>query len=77
MRLIQKSKQIYIFYSIIFFIVSSTVLYFTIKNIVSERQDEKLLWDKDAIGQKLKYDYPLPIFEVDDFESLVPIKDTL
>lgn len=77
MRLIQKSKQIYIFYSIIFFIVSSTVLYFTIKNIVSERQDEKLLWDKEVIAQKLKYDYPLPIFEVDDFESLVPIKDTL
>lgn len=77
MKLIQKSKQIYIFYSIIFFIVSSTVLYFTIKNIVSERQDEKLLWDKEVIGQKLKYDYPLLIFEVDDFESKVPIKDTL
>lgn len=77
MRLIQKSKQIYIFYSIIFFIVSSTGLYFFIKNIVSERQDEKLLWDKEAIAQKLKYDYPLPIFEVDDFESTIPIKDTL
>ncbi len=77
MKLIQKSKQIYIYYSIVFFIVSSTVLYFTLKNIISERQDEKLLWDKEIIAQKLKYDYPLPIFEVDDFESAIPIKDTL
>lgn len=77
MRLIQKSKQTYIIYSIVFFIVSSTFLYFIIKNIVSARQDAKLLWDKEIIAQKLKYDYPLPIFEVDDFESLVPIKDTI
>ncbi len=77
MKLIQKSKQIYIIYSIVIFIVSSIVLYFIIKKIISDRQDEKLLWDKDAIAQKLKYDYPLPIFEVDDFESIIPIKDTL
>lgn len=77
MKLIENAKRIYILYSIIIFIVSSIVIYFTLKNIISERQDEKLLWDKESIARKIKYDYPLPIFEVDDYESTVPVKDTL
>ena len=77
MKLIEKAKRTYILYSIIIFAVSSVIIYFTLKNILRERQDEKLLWDKDIIAKKLKYDYPLNIFEVDDFESAVPVKDTL
>ena len=77
MKLIQNAKRTYVIYSIIIFIVSSTIIYFTLKNIISTRQDEKLLWDKEIIAKKIKYDYPLPIFEVDDFESKTPIKDTL
>ena len=72
MKLIDNAKQNYIFYSIIIFIASSTL-----KNIIEDRQDEKLLWDKQSIARKIKYDYPLPIFEVDDFESKIPIRDTL
>jgi signal transduction histidine kinase len=48
-----------------------------LKNILAERQDEKLLWDKEIIAKKIKYDNPLPIFEVDDYELKVPPKDTL
>lgn len=77
MKLIQKTKRTYILYSIIIFIISSTVIYFTLKNIITKRQDEKLLWDKEIIAKKIKYDYPLPIFDVEDFESKTPIKDTV
>ncbi|MCF6296488.1 MAG: HAMP domain-containing histidine kinase [Flavobacteriaceae bacterium] len=77
MRLIQKSKQTYIIYSIIIFIVSSIVIFFTLKNVFTEKQDERLNFHKELIAKKIKYDYPLPIFEVDDFESKTHIKDTL
>ncbi len=77
MKLIQKTKRTYILYSIIIFIISSAVIYFTLKNIITKRQDEKLLWDKEIIAKKIKYDYPLPIFDVEDFESKTPIKDTV
>ena len=77
MKLIQNAKRTYIIYSIIIFIVSSVVIYFTLKNIIGQRQDEKLLWDKEVIAKKIKYDYPLAIFEVDDYISKVPVKDTL
>ncbi|MCK5676890.1 MAG: hypothetical protein KAH72_00235, partial [Flavobacteriaceae bacterium] len=77
MKLIQKTKQTYIIYSIIIFIASSIIIFFVLKNIITKKQDENLLWDKELIAQKLKYEYPLPIFEVDDFISKVPIKDTL
>ena len=77
MKLIENAKRTYIIYSIIIFVVSSVVIYFTLKNILSERQDEKLLWDKEIIARKIKYDYPLPIFEVDDYVSKVPVRDTL
>ncbi len=77
MRLIQKTKRTYILFSIIIFIVSSTAIYFTLKNIIEKRQDEKLLWDKELIAQKIKYEYPLPIFDVEDFDKNVNLKDTL
>jgi len=77
MKLIDNAKRTYIIYSVIIFIVSSIIIYFTLKNILAERQDEKLLWDKEVIAKKLKYSYPLPIFEVDDYVSKAPPKDTL
>ncbi len=77
MKLIENAKRTYIIYSIIIFIVSSVIIYFTLKNIITERQDEKLLWDKEIIAKKIKYDNPLPIFEVDDYVFKVPPKDTL
>ncbi len=77
MRLIQQTKKTYVLFSIVIFIVSSIVIYFSLKTILDKRQDEKLLWDKDLIAQKIKYEYPLPIFDVEDFESTTPIRDTL
>lgn len=77
MKLINKTRRAYIFYSIIIFIISSTIIYFIFKNIIAKRQDEKLLWDKNIIEQRIKYDYPLPIFDVEDYKAKIPVKDTL
>ena len=77
MKLIDKTRQTYIIFSIIIFIVSSVVIYFTLNNVFTKKQDQRLKFHKELIEQKLKYEYPLPIFEVDDFISETPIKDTL
>ena len=77
MKLIEKTRRRYIPYAILIFIISSVVIYFTLKRITITKQDEKLKWDKELIAQKIKYDYPLPIFEVDDYKSKTPVKDTL
>jgi signal transduction histidine kinase len=76
-KLIEKTRRKYIPYAILIFIISSVVIYFTLKRITTAKQDEKLKWDKELIAQKIKYDYPLPIFEVDDYKSKTPVKDTL
>jgi len=76
-KLFQKTKRTYILYSIIIFIVSSIIIYFTLKNLISTKQDERLEYHRELIGKKIKYQNPLPIFEVDDFVSKTPIKDTL
>ncbi len=77
MKLINKTRRTYILYSIIIFLLSSTIIYFIFKNIITKRQDEKLLWDKNIIEQRIKYDYPLPIFDVEDYKAKNPVKDTL
>ena len=77
MKLIEKTRRSYIPYAILIFIISSTVIYFTLKRITTAKQDEKLKWDKELIAQKIKYDYPLPIFEVEDYKSTTPVRDTL
>lgn len=77
MKLFEKTRRTHIIYSVIIFIISGSIVYFTLKNFVSEKQDEKLLWDKELIARKIKYEYPLPIFDVEDFKAKTPIKDTL
>ncbi len=77
MKLFQKTKRTYILYSIIIFIVSSIIIYFTLKNIIKKKQDERLNFYKELIARKIKYEDPLPVFEVDDFVSKTPISDTL
>ena len=77
MKLIDKTRRSLIPYAILIFIISSAVIYFTLKRITTAKQDEQLKWDKELIAQKIKYDYPLPIFEVDDYKSKTPVKDTL
>ncbi len=77
MKLIEKTRRSYIPYAILIFIISSTVIYFTLKRITTAKQDEKLKWDKELIAQKIKYDYPLPIFDVEDYKSKTPVRDTL
>lgn len=77
MKLIQKTKRTYIIYSIIIFIVSSITIYYTLKRIITKKQDERLEFYKELIARKIKYENPLPIFEVDDYISKNPVKDTL
>lgn len=77
MRLFQKTRRTYIIYSLIIFIISSAIIYFTLTRIITEKQDERLSFHKELIAQKIKYEYPLPIFSVDDYISQTPIKDTL
>lgn len=77
MKLFEKTRKTYLIYSLIIFIISSSIIYFTLKRIISKSQDEKLLWDKELIARKIKYEYPLAIFDVEDFKSKTPIKDTL
>jgi len=76
-KLFQETRRNYLLYSLAIFIISSTVIYFTLKRLVSKKQDENLLWDQKIIARKIKYDNPLPIFEVEDFPSKASIKDTL
>jgi signal transduction histidine kinase len=76
-KLFQKTKRTYILYSIIIFIVSSVIIYVTLKKIISKKQDERLNFYKELIARKIKYEDPLPVFEVDDFVSKTPITDTL
>ena len=77
MKLFEKTRKTYLIFSVIIFILASAIIYFTLMKVVTKKQDEKLLWDKEIIARKIKYDYPLPIFDVEDFKSKVPIKDTL
>lgn len=77
MKLFEKTRKTYIIYSVIIFIISSSIIYFTLKQVVTKKQDEKLMWDKELIAKKIKYEDPLPIFEVDDYKSKNPPKDTL
>ena len=77
MKLFEKTRNTYFIYSIIIFLISSSIIYFTLKRIIGKTQDEKLLWDKELIAQKIKYEYPLAIFDVEDFKSKTPIKDTV
>ena len=59
-KLFEKTRNTYLIYSVIIFIISSSVIYFTLKTIVTKKQDEKLLWDKELIARKIKYEDPLP-----------------
>ncbi|MFD1314157.1 sensor histidine kinase [Namhaeicola litoreus] len=77
MKLLNKTRRTYFIYSAIIFVLSSTTIFFVLKRVMAQRQDEKLLWDKELIAQRLKYDYPLPILEVDDYELDYPVRDTL
>lgn len=77
MKLFEKTRRTYLIYSIIIFVISSIVIYFTLMRVVSRKQDEKLLWDKELIEKKIKYENPLPIFDVEDLRYKNPPKDTL
>ena len=63
MKLIQKTSRTYLLLSAIIFILSGVMLFFVLTSVMNNRLDEKLIYNKEVIAKRIKYDYPLTIFE--------------
>lgn len=63
MKLIESTSRTYLWLSIIIFIVSAGMLIFVLTLVMNNRLDEQLRYHKDVIAKKIKYDFPLTIFE--------------
>ncbi len=63
MKLIERTSRTYLWLSIIIFIISAGMLIFVLTVVMNNRLDEQLRYSKDVIAKRIKYDYPLTIFE--------------
>lgn len=63
MKLIQKTSRTYLLLSAIIFILSGVMLFFVLTSVMNNRLDEKLIYNKEVIAKRIKYDYPLTIFD--------------
>ncbi len=63
MRLIERTGRSYLILSLVIFMLFGIVLYFILTAVMSNRLDEKLRYNKEVISKRIKYDYPLTIFE--------------
>ena len=63
MKLIERTGRSYILISSIIFVLSGIVLYFVLTAVMNGRLDEKLLYNKEVLSKRIKYDTPLTIFE--------------
>lgn len=63
MKLIERTGRSYLILSLVIFLIFGTVLYFILTAVMNNRLDEKLLYNKEVISKRIKYDYPLTIFE--------------
>ncbi|MCF6348099.1 MAG: HAMP domain-containing histidine kinase [Flavobacteriaceae bacterium] len=80
MKLIQKTSRTYLLLSAIIFILSGVMLFFVLTSVMNNRLDEKLLYNKEVIAKRIKYDYPLTIFETEELteaENRLYPNDTL
>ncbi len=80
MKLIQKTSRTYLLLSVIIFILSGVMLFFVLTSVMNNRLDNKLLYSKEVIAKKIKYDYPLTIFEVEELteaENRKFVNDTI
>jgi len=66
MKLIQKTSRTYLLLSAIIFILSGVMLFFVLTSVMNNRLDEKLLYNKEVIAKRIKYDYPLTIFDTEE-----------
>ncbi len=81
MKLIQKTSRTYLWLSIIIFILSGAMLIFVLTNVMNNRLDNQLFYNKEVIAKRIKYDYPLTIFEepeeLSEAENRLYPKDTI
>lgn len=81
MKLIQQTGRAYLILSIILFILGGILLSVILTTVMNRRLDEKLLYNKEVIAKRIKYDYPLTIFdepeELTDAENRMYPNDTI
>ncbi|MCB0472143.1 MAG: HAMP domain-containing histidine kinase [Flavobacteriaceae bacterium] len=81
MRLIEKTGRNYLILSVIISILSGAILIFVLTRVMNSRLDEQLLYNKEVISKRIKYDYPLTIFdepeELTDAENRLYPRDTI
>ena len=63
MKLIQKTGRTYLLLSIAIFLIGGILLYIVLTNVMNRRLDDKLLYNKEVLSKRIKYGYPLTIFE--------------
>ncbi|MDY7394798.1 HAMP domain-containing sensor histidine kinase [Aureibaculum sp. 2210JD6-5] len=63
MKLIERTSRTYLWLSIVIFIVSAGMLIFVLTTVMNNRLDEQLRYSKEVISKRIKYGYPLTIFE--------------
>tara|TARA_R110002073_G_scaffold57778_4_gene146655 strand:- start:59753 stop:61033 length:1281 start_codon:yes stop_codon:yes gene_type:complete len=63
MKLIEKTGRSYLLLSLVTFLLFGVVLSFVLTSAMNKRLDEKLRYNKEVISKRIKYDYPLTIFE--------------
>jgi len=81
MKLIQKTSRTYLLLSAIIFMLSGIMLFFVLTTVMNNRLDQKLLYNKEVVAKRIKYDTPLTIFEepeeLNNAENLLYPKDTI
>jgi len=81
MKLIQKTSRTYLLLSGIIFMLSGFMLFFVLTTVMNNRLDKKLLYNKEVVAKRIKYDVPLTIFEepeeLNNAENLRYPKDTI
>ena len=81
MKLIERTGRSYLILSLVIFILSGVTLSFVLTAVMNKKLDEKLMYTKQVISKRIKYDYPLTIFEepeeLTDSENRIYPRDTI
>ena len=81
MQLNEKIARTYLILSILIFALSGVMLYFVLTSVMNNRLDQQLLYTKEIIAKKVKYDYDIPLFEepeeLTEIENRVYPRDTI
>jgi len=81
MQLNEKIARTYLILSILIFALSGVMLYFVLTSVMNNRLDQQLLYVKEVIAKRIKYDYDIPLFEepeeLTEIENRVYPRDTI